>query len=49
MVAVLIALTMTSLIAARTSHMSVRRSITRTVGVGFATMAMAYLVGHLLE
>lgn len=47
-VVVLASLVITSVIAARRSHISTRRLIARTLTVGAATMAISYLMGVLL-
>ncbi|WP_082777753.1 VIT1/CCC1 transporter family protein [Tsukamurella pseudospumae] len=47
-IAVIASLVLTSVIAGRRSHISVRRLIVRTVLVGAATMLISYLVGALL-
>jgi len=48
LVAVLLSLTLTSIVGARTGHMNLRRTLTRTLVVGFWTMGVSYLVGKLL-
>lgn len=46
--AVVVSLTLTSWLAARTGHMSVRRTVVRTLAVGIGTMAVSYLAGSIL-
>jgi len=48
LVAVLVSLTVTSIVGARTGHMNLRRTLTRTLVVGIWTMGVSYLVGKLL-
>src|SRR5262249_27344721 len=48
LVAALASLTVTSIVAARTGHMNLRRTLTRTLVVGICTMGVSYLVGKLL-
>lgn len=48
LLAVVVALVLTSWLGARTGHMSVRRTIARTLAVGIGTMAISYLAGRLL-
>jgi VIT1/CCC1 family predicted Fe2+/Mn2+ transporter len=46
--AVLVSLTVTSIVGARTGRMNLRRTLTRTLVVGIWTMGASYLVGKLL-
>src|SRR5215468_11683521 len=46
--AVFVSLTLTSIVGARTGHMNLRRTLTRTLVVGIWTMGVSYLVGKLL-
>jgi VIT1/CCC1 family predicted Fe2+/Mn2+ transporter len=48
LVAVLVSLTVTSIVGARTGHMNMRRTLTRTLVVGIWTMGVSYLVAKLL-
>lgn len=48
LLAVVLSLLLTSWIGAGTGHMSVRRTIARTLAVGIGTMAVSYLTGRLL-
>jgi VIT1/CCC1 family predicted Fe2+/Mn2+ transporter len=48
LVAVLVSLTVTSIVGARTGRMNLRRTLTRTLVVGIWTMGISYLVGKLL-
>src|SRR5499426_2953716 len=48
LVAVLVSLTATSIVGARTGHMNLRRTLTRTLVIGIWTMGVSYLVGKLL-
>jgi VIT1/CCC1 family predicted Fe2+/Mn2+ transporter len=48
LVAALVSLTMTSIVGARTGHMNLRRTLTRTLVVGISTMGVSYLVGKLV-
>lgn len=48
LLAVTLSLVLTSWLGARTGHMSVRRTIARTLLVGVGTMAISYLAGLLL-
>jgi vacuolar iron transporter family protein len=46
--AVIVSLTITSIVAARRGHNAVWRTIVRTVGVGVGTLGASYLIGLLL-
>ncbi len=46
--AVVAALVLTSIIAARTAHLSVVRTLTRTLVVGIGTLALSYIAGLVL-
>lgn len=46
--AALVSLTVTSIIGARTGHMNLRRTLTRTLTVGILAMSISYLVGNLV-
>jgi VIT1/CCC1 family predicted Fe2+/Mn2+ transporter len=46
--AVFVSLTLTSIVGARTGHMNLRRTLTRTLVVGIWTLGASYLVGRLL-
>lgn len=46
--AVVVALVLTSIVTARTGHISVGRTLVRTLAVGVGTMAVSYLAGSLL-
>lgn len=46
--AVVVALVLTSIVTARTGHISVSRTLARTLAVGVGTMAVSYLAGSLL-
>lgn len=46
--AVVLALVLTSVVAARTTHLSVGRTIARTLAVGITTMLVSYTAGALL-
>lgn len=46
--AVVVSLTLTSLVAARLGQLSVSRTLLRTLAVGVGTMAVSYLVGRAL-
>jgi VIT1/CCC1 family predicted Fe2+/Mn2+ transporter len=46
--AVLVSLTATSIVGARTGRMNVARTLVRTLVVGIGTMAVSYLVGKLV-
>ena len=48
LVAVVVSLAVTSIVGARTGHMNLRRTLTRTLVVGIWTMGVSYLVGKLL-
>src|SRR5262245_38381911 len=48
LVAALLSLTVTSILAARTGRMNLRRTLTRTLVVGIWTMGASYLVGKLV-
>lgn len=48
LVAVLVSLTMTSIVGARTGRMNLRRTLARTLVGGIWTMGVSYLVGKLL-
>jgi VIT1/CCC1 family predicted Fe2+/Mn2+ transporter len=48
LVAVFVSLTVTSIVGARTGHMNLRRTLTRTLIVGIWTLGVSYLVGRLL-
>lgn len=48
LLAVVVALTLTSIISARSGHLSVARTLTRTLSVGVGTMAVSYLAGLVL-
>jgi len=48
LVAALVSLMVTSVVGARTGHMNLRRTITRTLVVGISTMGVSYLVGKLV-
>ncbi len=39
---------MTSIVSARTVHMNLRRTLTRTLVVGIITLGVSYLVGKLI-
>nr|WP_161971936.1 VIT1/CCC1 transporter family protein [Acidipropionibacterium jensenii] len=46
--AVVISLTITSVLSARLGRTHLRRTLLRSLGVGLATMAISYLVGLLV-
>jgi VIT1/CCC1 family predicted Fe2+/Mn2+ transporter len=46
-VAVIVALTFTSLVAARSAHVSARRMLVRSLVVGTTTMGISYVAGRL--
>jgi VIT1/CCC1 family predicted Fe2+/Mn2+ transporter len=48
LVAALVSLTVTSVVGARTGHMNLRRTLTRTLLIGIWTMGVSYLVGKLI-
>jgi vacuolar iron transporter family protein len=48
LLAVLVSLTATSIVGARTGRMNVARTLVRTLAVGIGTMAVSYLVGRLV-
>ena len=48
-VAVVLSLSFTSWLASRAGHMSLKRTLTRSVSVGVGTMAISYLVGLLVS
>lgn len=45
LIAVVVSLTITSIIVARSAYLSVRRTITRTLIVGLSTMVVSYVAG----
>lgn len=49
LIAVVLSLTLTSLLAARTGHMSLSRTLTRSVLVGVCTLAVSFVVGMLIR
>ena len=48
LVAVLVSLTVTSIVGARTGRMNMRRTLTRMLVVGIGTLTVSYLVGKLV-
>lgn len=48
LLAVVVALTLTSVVSARTGHLSLARTLTRTLAVGVGTMAVSYVAGLVL-
>lgn len=48
-VAVVLSLTLTSWLASRAGHMSLKRTLTRSISVGVGTMVISYLVGLLVR
>lgn len=48
LLAVIVALTLTSIVSARTGHLSVARTLARTLAVGVGTMGVSYLAGLVL-
>ena len=48
LVAALVSLTLTSLVASGAGELSVRRTLARTLAVGLATLAVSYLAGRAL-
>jgi VIT1/CCC1 family predicted Fe2+/Mn2+ transporter len=48
LIAALVSLTVTSIVAARTGRMNLGRTLTRTLVVGIWTMGVSYLVGRLV-
>jgi VIT1/CCC1 family predicted Fe2+/Mn2+ transporter len=48
LVAALVSLIVTSVVGARTGHMNLRHTITRTLVVGISTMGVSYFVGKLV-
>ncbi len=48
LLAAVVSLTLTSLVASGAGHLSVRRTLVRTLAVGVGTLAVSYLAGRLL-
>jgi len=48
LVAALVSLTLTSLVASGAGELSVRRTLARTLAVGLGTLAVSYLAGRVL-